>query len=69
MKNAAHWTHNKGDICAGVNNIKMDIKEKAERNWNAFIRLAEDVGPVAGPGFTQSNESLFYLFPASQYFK
>jgi hypothetical protein len=50
-------------------NIGMDIKQKAERQWNALTCQAEeDVDPVAGPGFTQSKQFLFYLFPASLYF-
>jgi hypothetical protein len=57
------------ETCGQENNITMGIKEMAEKNWNAFIHLAENESPVAGPGFTQSKEFLFYLFPASQYFK
>jgi hypothetical protein len=57
------------EICVHENNIGMDIKQKAERKWNAFTCHAEeDVDPVAGPGFTQSKEFLFYLLPASLYF-
>jgi hypothetical protein len=59
MKNSVHWTHVKcrdllRDICGHENNIGMDIKHKAERQWNAFTCQADDdVGPVARPGFTQ----------------
>jgi hypothetical protein len=57
------------ETCGQENNIRMDLKEEAGRDWNAFIRQAEDAGPMAGPGFTQSKDSLFYLLPASQYSK
>jgi hypothetical protein len=59
MKNVLHWTHIKGrerplggHMWTGEYIIAMDIKEKADRERKAFIRLAEDGGPVAGPGFT-----------------